>query len=141
MPAKSVKAPLATVIVKEPFAAPLVAVAVQVIESVVVRFDKRARPGSFTVMSDKLKLVTASEKVKVTVVVAPLVLERFGAEVELSVGGVVSAAVTVMLAVSVAAEYAVVPPFVVVVTLVPAVPLVWSQARNVMFWVPAVVDW
>ena len=37
-----------------------------------------------------------------------------------------------MSAVSVAVEKAVVPPLVVVSTLLPAVPDVWSQARNVM---------
>ena len=39
--------------------------------------------------------------------------------------------VMVMLTVSVSVENAVVPPLVVVFTLVPAVPLVWSQARKV----------
>ncbi len=39
--------------------------------------------------------------------------------------------VTVMFAVSVALEYAVDPPLTAVSTLVPAVPVVWSQARNV----------
>ena len=41
-------------------------------------------------------------------------------------------ALTVRLAVSMAFEYAVLPPFVTVLTVVPAVPLVWSQARKVM---------
>src|SRR5262245_36923416 len=41
-------------------------------------------------------------------------------------------ALMVMLAVSVAAENAVAPPLVVVSTLLPAPPLVWSQARKVM---------
>ena len=36
------------------------------------------------------------------------------------------------LAVSVALEKAVVPPLVVVSTRLPLLPLVWSQARNVM---------
>ena len=40
-------------------------------------------------------------------------------------------AVTVIVAVSVAVLKAVVPPFGAVSTLVPAVPLVWSQARKV----------
>ena len=40
-------------------------------------------------------------------------------------------AVTVIDAVSVAVLKAVVPPFVLTSTLVPALPLVWSQARNV----------
>ena len=41
------------------------------------------------------------------------------------------AALTVMFAVSVALEYALDPPLEAVSTLVPAVPVVWSQARNV----------
>ena len=41
-------------------------------------------------------------------------------------------ALTVTPAVSVALENAELPPFVAVLTLLPAVPLVWSQARNVM---------
>ena len=42
-----------------------------------------------------------------------------------------SLALTVRFAVSVALEYAVDPPLAAVSTLVPAVPVVWSQARNV----------
>ena len=43
-----------------------------------------------------------------------------------------TSSVTVMFAVSVVEENAVVPPLVEVSTLVPTVPLVWSQARKVM---------
>ena len=46
--------------------------------------------------------------------------------------GMLFTAFTVMSAVSVAVEKAVVPPLVVVSTLLPAVPDVWSQARNVI---------
>ena len=41
-------------------------------------------------------------------------------------------AVTVMPAVAVALENALLPPLVLVLAVLPAVPLVWSQARKVM---------
>ena len=63
---------------------------------------------------------------------APLFTEDRRGVLDASSTGAAFTAFTVMSAVSVAVENAVVPPFVVVSTLLPAVPNVWSQARNVI---------